>query len=100
MFAVLASILPVSDDKRDRAGQPLIQTARRPPAVLRALNAWMADYARRNGHVFLDYAAAMTDGSGALRAELSDDGLHPNTAGYAVMAPLAEQAIEVARKSR
>ena len=27
------------------------------------------------------------------RPDLTDDGLHPNTAGYAVMAPLAEAAI-------
>jgi acyl-CoA thioesterase-1 len=28
-----------------------------------------------------------------LRAELAYDGLHPNAKGYAVMAPLAERAI-------
>jgi lysophospholipase L1-like esterase len=28
-----------------------------------------------------------------LKAELSEDGVHPNKAGYAVMAPLAEKAI-------
>jgi lysophospholipase L1-like esterase len=30
---------------------------------------------------------------GMLKRELADDGLHPNKAGYAVMAPLAEKAI-------
>jgi lysophospholipase L1-like esterase len=35
----------------------------------------------------------MVDGSGLLRAELSEDDLHPNAKGYAVMAPLAEAAI-------
>jgi lysophospholipase L1-like esterase len=28
-----------------------------------------------------------------LKRDLADDGLHPNKAGYAVMAPLAEVAI-------
>src|SRR5438874_7854508 len=87
---VLASILPVADDKKDASGQPLIRTQGRPPATLRAINSWMADYARRNGFVYLDYAAATSDPSGAFRADLNDDGLHPNAAGYAVMAPLAE----------
>ena len=46
-----------------------------------------------SGCVFLDYATAMSDDKGMLRRELADDGLHPNRAGYAIMSPLAEQAI-------
>ena len=38
--------------------------------------------------------------SGALKPDLNDDGLHPNAAGYAVMAPLAEQAIAQALRGR
>jgi lysophospholipase L1-like esterase len=38
----------------------------------------------------------MVDDHGFLKKELSDDGLHPNKAGYAVMAPLAERAIAAA----
>jgi lysophospholipase L1-like esterase len=33
-----------------------------------------------------------------LKAELTGDGLHPNAAGFAVMAPLAEAAIQEANK--
>ena len=40
----------------------------------------------------------MVDDAGMLKRELSDDGLHPNVRGYAVMAPLAEQAIATALK--
>jgi len=90
---VLASILPVSDDKRDPEGRPLLRTQDRPLAKIRALNAWMQDYARRNGHVYLDYFSAAADAGGLLKPELNNDGLHPNAAGYAVMAPRAEQAI-------
>ena len=35
----------------------------------------------------------MLDDKGMLRAELTLDGLHPNAAGYQIMAPLAEKAI-------
>ena len=97
---VLASLLPVSDDKRDTAGRAVLRTKDRPPATLRALNAWMSDHARRNGHVYLDYFTAAADSSGVLKPELNDDGLHPNAAGYAVMAPLAEKAIARALSGR
>jgi acyl-CoA thioesterase I len=90
---VLASILPISDDKLDRSGRPLTRSEARPPATIRALNAWMEEYARSHGHVYLDYFSACADAGGFLRPELNDDGLHPNAKGYAVMAPLAEKAI-------
>ena len=35
----------------------------------------------------------MVDDRNGLPKELSGDGVHPNEAGYAIMAPLAEQAI-------
>jgi lysophospholipase L1-like esterase len=97
---VLASLLPVSDDKKDAGGQPLTRTRQRPTASIQALNRWLADYAGKNGHVYLDYFSAMADANGRLRPELNDDGLHPNARGYAVMAPLAETAIAEAMKTR
>src|SRR5205085_2597255 len=57
---VLSSLLPVSDyEKRD--GKPIIQTARRPPAEIRALNEWMRNYAAARGETYLDYFSAMAD---------------------------------------
>jgi lysophospholipase L1-like esterase len=97
---VFASLLPVSDDKKDAAGNPINRTSQRPTERLRALNAWMADYAKQNGHVYLDYFTAMADAGGALKSDLNADGLHPNAAGYAVMVPLAERAIGQALQSR
>jgi len=90
---VLASLLPISDDEKDSKGAALVRSTDRPPATLREINAWLSAYAARNGHVYLDYHSAVADASGLLRAALTDDGLHPNAAGYAVMAPLAEKAI-------
>jgi lysophospholipase L1-like esterase len=46
--------------------------------------------------VLLDYYPAMVDESAELKKDLSDDGLHPNAQGYAVMAPLAQRAIDTA----
>ena len=43
---------------------------------------------------FVDYFAALSDDQGGLRAGLSNDGVHPNRSGYAVMRPLAEAAIK------
>jgi lysophospholipase L1-like esterase len=36
----------------------------------------------------------MVDDKGYMKKELADDGLHPNAAGYKVMAPLAQAAID------
>ncbi|HET8549235.1 MAG TPA: SGNH/GDSL hydrolase family protein [Bryobacteraceae bacterium] len=83
---VLASVLPVCDSVRP-------QTARRPPEKIRALNTWIRDYAARTGAVYLDYYSAMIGPDGLLKTELTYDCLHPNDAGYAVMAPLADKAV-------
>jgi len=50
--------------------------------------------------VYLDYFSAMVDDKGMLKRSLSDEGLHPNAAGYTVMAQLAEKAIAQAIASR
>jgi len=56
-------------------------------------DAWMKDYAAKNGCVYLDYFTSMADPQNALKAELAADAVHPNKAGYAIMGPLAEKAI-------
>jgi len=94
---VLASLLPVSDYET-RDGKPIVQTVRRAPDKIIALNSWMKDYAAKNHLIYLDYFSAMVDGKGFLKDELSNDGLHPNAAGYAVMNPLAEAAIQSSLK--
>ena len=56
----------------------------------------MKSYAARVGAVYLDYHTAMVDERQGLRADLTRDGVHPTEAGYRIMAPLAEKAIEEA----
>jgi lysophospholipase L1-like esterase len=50
--------------------------------------------------VFLDYHSVMADERQGMRREFAEDGVHPNEAGYRVMAPLAERAIAEALKLR
>jgi lysophospholipase L1-like esterase len=94
---VLSSILPTSNYHQG-PNQPAPQTVIRPIARIRKLNDWMKQYAAAKGHIYLDYFNAMIDAKGLLRTELSGDDLHPNVAGYAIMAPLAQAAIDQALK--
>jgi len=91
---VLASLTPVGD--LSTAEGKKVQTARRPPEKIFALNEWIKKYAGDHGDVYLDYFRAMSDDRGMLKPALTGDGLHPNAAGYTVMTPLAEKAIRQA----
>lgn len=88
---ILASVMPVTDAIRP-------QTERRPPEKIRALNTWIKDYAAKTNAVYLDYYSAMVDDKGMLKTELTYDGLHPNDAGYDLIQPLAQKAIDRALK--
>jgi lysophospholipase L1-like esterase len=94
---VLASVTPVSA-YHVASPTAVPQTTARPMARIHALNDWLKTYAAAHGDVYLDYFSAMTDSTGVMRTELTDDDLHPNAKGYAIMAPLAEAAIAKALK--
>jgi lysophospholipase L1-like esterase len=82
---VLSSVLPVFD----YPWKPGLEPA---PKII-ALNAWIKRYAAEVGETYLDYHSAMVDSRGGLPQSLARDGVHPNEAGYRLMAPLAEAAI-------
>jgi lysophospholipase L1-like esterase len=86
---VYGSVLPVNNYT------PRAQDffAQRSPEKILELNRWLKAYCAANGYVYLDYFTAMVDDKGMLKGDLTDDGLHPNLAGYKIMAPLAEAAI-------
>ena len=90
---VFASILPVHNYTEDAKES----FALRPRERILALNQWLKDYCAKNRLVYLDYFSALVDDRGMLKRELSDDGLHPTDAGYKIMAPLAENAIQKAQ---
>jgi lysophospholipase L1-like esterase len=96
---IIASLLPVSDYEINRVGEPIKQTTLRPPEQIIELNAWIKVNAPKHGHIYLDYFSAVVDEKGFLKDELSDDGLNVNAKGYAVIGPLAEQAILLALKA-
>ena len=89
---VLSSVLPAYDFPW--------KPGMAPAAKIVALNAWLKQYAASRGAVYLDYHSAMRDERDGLRAELTYDGVHPNEAGYRVMAPLAERAIADALRGK
>jgi lysophospholipase L1-like esterase len=89
---LFASVLPVSDYHKD-VDPSYERTKTRPLATIGALNDWLKSYCAKRNLVYLDYYSKLMDGSGLLKADLADDGLHPNSAGYRLMAPIALDAI-------
>lgn len=82
---VLASVLPTLDFPWRPGLQPS-------PRII-ALNEWLRAYARQRRLVYVDYYAALADSAGGLKSALSEDGVHPNQAGYDLMKPLARQSV-------
>lgn len=83
---ILASIPPADQFP----WKPGLETAHK----IVAMNAWLKDYAARSGCVYADYWSALKQANGlGMRDGLSSDHVHPTKAGYAVMIPVAEAAI-------
>jgi lysophospholipase L1-like esterase len=85
---VLASILPAERFSWRPDIQPIEQ--------IRQLNAWLRQLAGEHKLIYADYYSALTTTSGAFRPELSNDGVHPNSDGYAAMRPIADAALHKA----
>lgn len=89
---VLCALLPVNNYGNNRD----YMTRERPPATLRTINEYLRELAAARGYAFADYAAAVVDSRGLLTDAYTGDGLHPNAAGYARMAPVVRTAIAAA----
>jgi lysophospholipase L1-like esterase len=72
---VLCSLLPA----RGEAAQV------RPRPNIESVNSALQQLAHEEGAVYVDLYSAVIDSQGAFAAEFSDDGLHPNAAGYVRM---------------
>jgi lysophospholipase L1-like esterase len=81
----LASILP--------AGSFSWKPGLKPAATIKELNSWLRSYAQKSHIRYVDYYAVLTDAQGAFKADLSNDGVHPNREGYAAMRKLALRGI-------
>ena len=85
---ILASVLPAAAFPWNKALKP----AEKIVAINRSLQA----YAIQKNLIYVDYFAAMVDTQNGLRLTYSEDGVHPNQAGYEVMERLVTQAIDKA----
>ncbi len=100
----IASMADLATCKRDQSGALLDPPAYdypwepglEPAPKIDALNVWIRNYAAAKGYLYVDFHSAMKDARDGLPPNLSQDGVHPLPAGYAVMAPLAEAALEKA----
>ena len=83
---ILCSVLPAFE----YPWRPGLDPANKIPA----LNAMIQDYAKAEGHHYLDYFSTMTDGKNGLMEAYTYDGVHPDKEGYAVMRPMVLEAIK------
>lgn len=82
---ILCSVLPAFDFYWNPGSYPAEKII--------TLNTMIKKYADANRILYLDYYSAMVDDQKGLRADYSNDAVHPNKLGYEVMNPLAEEAI-------
>ncbi len=92
-FHRIAPILVGAPPAADYPGR----TGPEPAALIVELNKRVARACASAGWIFLDYHAALAGPDGQMKPGVSDDGVHPNEKGYAILKPLAERAIATAR---
>jgi lysophospholipase L1-like esterase len=85
---VLSSVLPAYDFPWHPGLQPAEKVVQ--------LNAWIKNYAMTHKCIYLDYFTPMSDEKHALKKSYTEDGVHPTLAGYKIMEPLVEEAIQKA----
>jgi lysophospholipase L1-like esterase/catechol 2,3-dioxygenase-like lactoylglutathione lyase family enzyme len=89
---VLSSVLPAYD----YPWKPGLQPAEK----IVTLNQWIKEYAESHNCFYLNYYPSLVDERKGMKSAYSQDGVHPNTAGYNVMEALADKVIaEALRKS-
>jgi lysophospholipase L1-like esterase len=67
-----------------------------PAGAIRGLNAWLKSYAASHSLVYVDFFPVLANAESGMKADLTVDGVHPNTQGYAAMAPLVQAGINQA----
>jgi len=82
---IIASVPPAADFWWHRGLDPAPK--------IEAFNARLKAYAKLRGLVYADYWSVLSTNSGGMRPQYSNDGVHPNAAGYEAMRAVAKAAI-------
>lgn len=85
---IVCSILPCTEFSWHKGVEPAEK--------IRTVNQMVQDWCNAHQVAYVDYYSALVDANHGLPKTLSGDGVHPNSAGYAIMSPLAESAVEKA----
>ena len=85
---ILTSITPSSDLPWHRGLHPAEK--------IRALNAWLKEYAASHKVIYVDYYPSLVNAEGGMKEDLTVDGVHATPKGYAVMAPFVQAGIDKA----
>lgn len=80
---VLSSVVPANVIPWNEEIKPVEQVSQ--------LNKMLQDYCEKNNFTFLDYYSKLVDKKQGLPPKYSDDGVHPNLAGYKVMESVFEE---------
>ena len=83
---ILSSVLPAFDFPWHPGLQPAEKVVR--------LNNMIKLYCQENNIVYVDYYSNMVDERKGLDRKYTDDGVHPTLAGYKIMEPLTDDAID------
>lgn len=89
---ILTSITPASDFPWHRGVHPAEK--------IRALNAWLKEYCASHSLIYVDFYPALVNEEGGMKADLTIDGVHPTSKGYAIMAPLVQAGIDQALSAK
>ena len=83
---ILCSVLPVYDFNWNPGLKPAEKIVK--------LNNMIKSYCEKNNITYVDYYSSMVDERKGLDKKYSEDGVHPNLAGYKVMEPIVLKAIK------
>ena len=84
------------DDPFDPKEFPVRSTVLRSPAVIREVNDAIRRLTLERDLLLADYHTALVDTRGLMRPDASDDGLHPNERGFALMQAAVAPVVRLA----
>ena len=85
---ILCSVLPAASFNWNKKIEPAMKVM--------ALNDLLMNYADANAIPYVDYFSALVDDNNGLPLQYAEDGVHPNRAGYKIMEPIVQRAINLA----